>query len=771
MCVNDANDKTNTKVAPDVSKTMTREEVEEEQCVIFEGKAYYVKDYAAQHPGGDKILRSQIGQDITDDFYATGHSSQALKTLEKLLVANVILTDEEEAMVASSKAKRKQLWTRSLQLMTKQKLNNANCWELTFAWQEDDDDDDDNEREDVKLLPGGHIKLHVQQQGEEVGCSRSYTPIAFDPVARRLTLAIKLYDTGEMSQLLQKELINNNNNDVDGETKKLSFEMSGPFGDIAYEPDQIVVHGNEYSSSDGLVLIAGGTGITPFLSVLRDESKPLTTSVTVVYLAKSADEVLYETELQELCDKAHGKLIVMAPPTSRETIVEEVVQHLPSPTQRVTCVLCGPPGMEETLKQGLTKQGYGNILLSTQTALQPSVAPKTTQHWLFQQVPKLNWLLLVSAAILPLLAIAINFGVPSSWPHQEAFSSGALGFAGSRQFQIVGFGEVDENGEKVSRYAYRLLNPTAIQYASPWVGYAIHQTLTLFVLYRAFQQQPKYSTKFRDFNWHMLYVQLFGVLLKYVQQILFYNGLSETLPLGFGTGTVFLFLVVVMIMYIPVRGLFFGYGQHWKWTQECATFFRLYHGFFIGIFIVNDFWYHPFESTIGHLAGIFNDALLLGQMVLMYTPFHLNKYWCLLMETFVIFHAALIALNRDTPGAVGAFGFAFWFVFIVTQMHGMGWSKLFRWFLGLMFVTTILLVYGLRVQGEEYGFKAMVMEVFLRIPVLEYLTIFFILGYYILVKKLTACLKPPSVQRGMIITLILIGTAICFLPLLAIFMI
>jgi len=269
----------------------------------------------------------------------------------------------------------------------------------------------------------------------------------------------------------------------------------------------------------------------------------------------------------------------------------------------------------------------------------------------------------------------------------------------------------------------------------------------------------------------MLYVQLFGVVLKYLQQIFFYNGLSETLPLGFGTGTVFLFLVIVMIMYIPIRGLFFGYGSNWKWTKECTSFFRLYHGFFIGIFIINDFWYHPFESTIGHLAGIFNDAMLLGQMVVIYMPFHLNKYWCLAMETFVIVHGALIALNRDTPGAVGAFGFAFFFILVLTQMHGMGWSRLIRLFIALVFVTSLLIVYGLRLQGEEFGFMAMVMEVFLRIPVLEYATIFFILGYYIFVKKVVSCISSLAIKRVVIFTFVIIGIAICFLPLLAIFMI
>merc|ERR1712228_256705 len=140
-------------------------------------------------------------------------------------------------------------------------------------------------------------------------------------------------------------------------------------------------------------------------------------------------------------------------------------------------------------------------------------------------------------------------------------------------------------------------------------------------------------------------------------------------------------------------------------------------------------------------------------------PFHLNKYWCLAMETFVIFHAALIALNRGTSGAVGAFGFAYFFIFVLTQMHGVGWSLLVRWFIGLVFATSILVVYGMRLQGEEYGFKAMVMEVFLRIPILEYFTIFFILGYFILSKKIVMCLKTQRAKYFAIGGLILLGTA------------
>jgi NAD(P)H-flavin reductase len=727
----------------------------EQQVVYFEGGRYDVSAFARKHPGGAKAILSRLGKDITDDFYAVGHSASAVKQLHALFCGDAE-TPSSSAPRAPSSAPAS--WSSRARLVRSSALNQGGCYELEFELDSDA----------PVCWPGGHVRVAVAGSKGAM-MTRSYTPVAIS--ARRVVLAVKLYEAGEMSGVLREAMT------VQGAGgSALLVEVSGPLGALRFGAKTVSAGSRTFSCADRLVLVAGGTGVTPFLSALR-AGIWARERVTLIYVVASESELMYRAELERLCELR----VVVA---RRDGMADAVARVLPSPSQGRAVVICGPPGMEAAAAAAVRRAGHASVLATTMLAQEAGkneneneneirglpladapAATTKTRRGVF------NWVALLVALVGPLGAIVLNGGVPVSWPHAAANGTDAVGLGG--RFEIEGFSEWDELKTKTAtKYAYRLKEPTLVQYASPWVGYAVHQLLVLWVLARAFREQPKYEMRLRWFNWHMLAVQALGFALKMAQQWLFYNGLSETLPLGFGTGTVFLFLVIVMVMYIPVRGLFFGYGANWAWTQECTDFFRTYHGFVIAVMIVNDFWYHPFESTIGHLCGIFNDMMLLGQMVLIYTPAHLNKYWCLLMETFVLVHAALIALNRGGAGQPGSFGFAYFFILVVTQMHGMGWSKLVRMAIGLVFLTSILIVYGLRLQGADKGFKAMLFEVFLRIPVLEYFSIFFALAYFVLAKKLVkACCVSKAGRSNLVavVVLLLLGLAFLFMPLLILF--
>ncbi len=65
-----------------------------------------------------------------------------------------------------------------------------------------------------------------------------------------------------------------------------------------------------------------------------------------------------------------------------------------------------------------------------------------------------------------------------------------------------------------------------------------------------------------------------------------------------------------------------------------------------------------------------------------------------------------------------AFGFAG--IFILTQMHGLGWSRLVRWLVAGFILAAALFIYSSRgwVQLNEI----------IRIPVIEYLLVFVLAG-------------------------------------------
>jgi len=349
----------------------------------------------------------------------------------------------------------------------------------------------------------------------------------------------------------------------------------------------------------------------------------------------------------------------------------------------------------------------------------------------------------------------------------ELGGRGEDGFGG--RFEIVGF-----NTSK-TEYAYKLRDPSNWSQIAPWIGYVLHNVCMFVLIYYAQKEQPKYSMKWRWFNWRALQINLFFVFLKTVQGQLWYNGMSSVLPLWFGTGTVATYLLLVYIMRWRDRGYIFGFGKrfviHKKLlAKELVDFIRKYHAYYIAFGIINDFWFHPFESSLGHLLGKLNDLLLLWQMVVMFMPAHRNMYWTLAIELIVLFHSAVIAINRDTVlnrahPISGQFGFGFFVILVFSQMWNLGNTKPVKWVirsvLGASFIGSVLAVYGL-VAG--YGFRYLYEIVF--IPLLFYgLMLLYLLMFAWMYRVVMKCTKADGAARIIITTIFsLIMLAIAFVP-------
>jgi hypothetical protein len=324
----------------------------------------------------------------------------------------------------------------------------------------------------------------------------------------------------------------------------------------------------------------------------------------------------------------------------------------------------------------------------------------------------------------------------------------------------------------VVRYAYRLREPSLLHYVLPWLLYFLHQGLHLRILYKAFKEQPAYSSEWRWFNWAQLKLHGVFLCLKYLQTWTTYDGMAAHLPLAWGVATVASFLFVVYTMHVPTRGIIFGYGTHIKAANGAALFLRKYHAFFFSFAILNDFWYHPFESTAGHMLGILNDILMLWQSIFIYTHSHRNTYWMLILEIIVLPHSGLIAIDRgwwSGNGSAGAFSFGYFIFLLLNQMHGpkMNLSKLQKFFLFLVFLLGLCLTYGLRVEPStkddgkpRKGFEE-VAEIFQRMP----LICFMFIGIHTLMYK---CCGECSRRRSKTVQ-VAAGTAFFVVPFLMTF--
>ena len=114
-----------------------------------------------------------------------------------------------------------------------------------------------------------------------------------------------------------------------------------------------------------IVLIAGGSGITPFVSMLRYiEDRCLPTEVTLLYFVRTRNDVIFEAELDRLgssLSRFRCVIVLSDPdtgwvgPTGRITrdLIESHIEQLSTST----FFLCGPPGMMKTAHDLLQSMG------------------------------------------------------------------------------------------------------------------------------------------------------------------------------------------------------------------------------------------------------------------------------------------------------------------------------------------------------------------------------------------------------------------------------
>jgi len=57
--------------------------------LVKDGKVYDISSFAEEHPGGEPIILDQAGGDASEAFRDVGHSDDARKILQGLLVGNL----------------------------------------------------------------------------------------------------------------------------------------------------------------------------------------------------------------------------------------------------------------------------------------------------------------------------------------------------------------------------------------------------------------------------------------------------------------------------------------------------------------------------------------------------------------------------------------------------------------------------------------------------------------------------------------------------------
>jgi cytochrome-b5 reductase len=195
----------------------------------------------------------------------------------------------------------------------------------------------------LDMLPGDYVYVHANINGRAV--KRPYTPSSLPGITGHFDLTVKRYETGLISKYLHGQKVgdsvlmsgpNQGGHWVDGMAKKVGF-------------------------------VAGGTGITPMISIIRwILAQHLDAELFLVFANKTEADIIFRKEWDRNVrehSNFHCYHILEQPPAgwSQGTgrITEEVLRRqLPSPHSETVVFLCGPPPMVDHLEATLKGLGY-----------------------------------------------------------------------------------------------------------------------------------------------------------------------------------------------------------------------------------------------------------------------------------------------------------------------------------------------------------------------------------------------------------------------------
>ncbi|KAK6625683.1 NADH-cytochrome b5 reductase 2 [Polyplax serrata] len=232
-----------------------------------------------------------------------------------------------------------------------------------------------SEKHVLGLPVGQHITLTAKISDELV--IRSYTPITSDDDHGYVDLIVKIYrknthpkfpDGGKMSQYLENLKLGDTI-DVRGPSGKLQYLGHGKFSvkNLRKDPPTIV-------QAKYVNMIAGGTGITPMLQLIRHVCKDSTdnTHLALLFANQTESDILVRNELEEEAKNFPQKFKLWY---TIDTAGEEwkystgfvngdmISKHLYPPSDDTIVLMCGPPPMIKfACNPNLDKLGYSEKL-------------------------------------------------------------------------------------------------------------------------------------------------------------------------------------------------------------------------------------------------------------------------------------------------------------------------------------------------------------------------------------------------------------------------
>ncbi|KAM5351529.1 hypothetical protein ACJ41O_004252 [Fusarium nematophilum] len=198
---------------------------------------------------------------------------------------------------------------------------------------------------------GQHISIGAQcpqPDGSKKEIVRSYTPVSGDHQPGHFDVLIKSYPQGNISKHMASLKIGHN------------IRVRGPKGAFVYTPNMVRHFG----------MIAGGSGITPMLQVIRaivrGRATGDKTEVDLIFANVTPQDILLKEDLDALDAQDPGIRVhyVLDKPPEGWTggvgyvTADMITNWLPKPADDVKILLCGPPPMVSGLKKATESLGF-----------------------------------------------------------------------------------------------------------------------------------------------------------------------------------------------------------------------------------------------------------------------------------------------------------------------------------------------------------------------------------------------------------------------------
>jgi len=203
---------------------------------------------------------------------------------------------------------------------------------------------------------GQFVRLTVEIDG--VRQARCYSPACSEHTPDRFEITVKAHPEGRVSGFLNRAA-----------RLGMVVGLSAADGDFVLPPDR----------PGRLLLISGGSGITPVMSMLRtlcDEGHA--GSVTFVHYAPSRDDVIYRSELSEIA-RCHPNVRLVhaytreAGGTLSGHLCRDHLDAVAPDLASAETYACGPPGLIESVRRIWAEDGIEE-LLHVESFLPPSPA-------------------------------------------------------------------------------------------------------------------------------------------------------------------------------------------------------------------------------------------------------------------------------------------------------------------------------------------------------------------------------------------------------------